>query len=139
VRFLLDTCIVSDAAKPGRFPRLEAWLGAQRLPDLAIGALTFGELRYGIERLPTGRRRAELVTWLETELPPRFAGRILAQDLRVAEAWGVLRSAGEAAGRPLPVIDGLLLATAQIHGLTLVTRNDSDVKDRGVGVLNPYD
>ncbi len=138
MRFLLDTCIVSDAAKAGRFPSLEAWLGAQRLNDLALAALTFGELRYGIERLPTGRRRAELVTWLETELPARFAGRILAQDQRVAEAWGVLRSAGEAAARPLPVVDGLLLATAQIHGLTFVTRNDADVKERGVGVLSPY-
>jgi predicted nucleic acid-binding protein len=138
MRFLLDTCIVSDAAKPGRFPRLEAWLGGQRLDDLAIAALTFGELRYGIERLPAGRKRTELVTWLETQLPSRFASRILPQDQRVAEAWGVLRSAGETAGRPVPIIDGLLLATAQIHGLTFVTRNDADVKDRGVGVLNPY-
>ena len=138
MRFLLDTCIVSDAAKPGRFPPLEAWLSVQRLDDLAVAALTFGELRYGIERLPAGRKRAELITWLETQLPARFAGRILSQDQRVAEAWGILRSAGEAIGRPLPIIDGLLLATAQVHGLTLATRNDTDVKDRGVGVLNPY-
>ncbi len=138
MRFLLDTCIVSDAAKPGRFPTLEAWLGEQRLDDLALAALTFGELRYGIERLPASRKRTELLTWLETQLPHRFAGRILPQDQRVAEAWGVLRSGGEAMGRPLPVIDGLLLATAQIHSLVFVTRNDADVKDRGVGVLNPY-
>lgn len=137
--FLLDTCIVSDAAKPGRFPALETWLGAQRLDDLAIAALTFGELRYGVERLAAGRKRATLITWLETQLPHRFAGRILPQDQRVAEAWGVLRSGGETMARPLPLIDGLLLATAQIHGLTFVTRNDADVRDRGVGVLNPYD
>lgn len=138
MRFLLDTCIVSDAAKIGRFPTLETWLSGQRLDDLALAALTFGELRYGIERLPASRKRIELVTWLETQLPQRFAGRILSQDQRVAEAWGVLRSGGEAMGRSLPVIDGLLLATAQVHGLVFVTRNDADVKDRGVGVLNPY-
>lgn len=138
MRFLLDTCVISDGAKPAQFPSLEAWLGAQRLDDLAVSALTFGELRYGIERLPASRRRTALVTWLETQLPTRFAGRVLSQDQRVAEAWGVLRSAGEAIGRPLPIIDGLLLATAQVHGLTFVTRNETDVAGRGVGVLNPY-
>lgn len=138
MRFLLDTCIVSDAAKAGRFPALEAWLNAQRSEDLAVAALTFGELRYGIERLPASRKRTELITWLETQLPARFAGRILSVDQRVAEAWGVLRSAGDTAGRPLPISDGILLATAQIHGLTFATRNDADVRDRGIGVLNPY-
>jgi toxin FitB len=138
VRFLLDTCILSDAARSGRFPALEAWLGAQRIDDLAVAALTFGELRYGVERLPASRRRTALATWLETQLPIRFPGRILPQDQRVAEAWGVLRSAGEAMGRSLPVVDGLLLATAQVHSLTFVTRNEADVAGRGVGVLNPY-
>jgi toxin FitB len=138
VRFLLDTCVVSDAAKAGRFPGLEAWLGVQRLEDLAIGSLTIGELRYGVERLPASRRRTALVTWLETELPSQFAGRILVLDHRVADAWGVLRSTGDAIGRPLPAIDGLLLATAQVHGLTFVTRNEDDMAGRGIGVLNPY-
>jgi predicted nucleic acid-binding protein len=138
VLFLLDTCVVSDAARRGQFPRLETWLAAQQADDLAISALTLGELRYGVERLPSSQRRSELVTWLETQLPVRFAGRIVAIDQRIADAWGVLRSAGEAQGRPLPVIDGLLLATAQVSGLTFVTRNEKDVKDRGVGVLNPY-
>jgi predicted nucleic acid-binding protein len=138
VLFLLDTCVVSDAARRGQFPRLEAWLTAQRADDLAISALTLGELRYGVERLPSSQRRSELVTWLETQLPVRFAGRIIAIDPRIGEAWGILRAAGETQGRPLPVIDGLLLATAQVSGLTFVTRNEKDVRDRGVGVLNPY-
>jgi predicted nucleic acid-binding protein len=138
VRFLLDTCVLSDAAKPARFPTLETWLGAQRLDDLAVAALTFGELRYGIERLSPSKRRTALTTWLETQLSARFAGRILPQDQRVAEAWGVLRNAGDAMGRPLPIVDGLLLATAQVHSLTFVTRNEADVGGRGVGVLNPY-
>jgi predicted nucleic acid-binding protein len=138
MRFLLDTCIVSDVARKGQFPQLEAWLNAQHPTDLAIGTITLGELRYGIERLPHGRKRTELLTWLETELPAQFANRILAFDDAAADAWGILRATGERIGRPLPLIDGQLLATAHAHRLIFVTRNERDVEARGVGVLNPY-
>jgi predicted nucleic acid-binding protein len=138
MQFLLDTCVVSDGAKPRHFPRLADWLAARGADEAAISALTVGELRYGVERLPAGRKRAELLTWLEVTLMREFAGRVLPLDDRVADAWGVLRAAGEAAGRPLPIVDGMLLATAQAHGLIFVTRNEAHVTGRGVGVLNPY-
>lgn len=138
MRFLLDTCVVSDAAKTGRYPALEQWLAGQRTADLALATITFGELRYGVARLAPGRQRTELATWLETQLPAQFTGRILPLDHQVADAWGQLRAAGEAIGRPLPIVDGLLLATAQVHTLTFVTRNDRALTDRGVGVINPY-
>jgi toxin FitB len=138
MRFLLDTCIVSDAARRGQYPALEAWLNAQHQADLAIGAITLGELRYGVERLPRGRKRTELLTWVETQLPAQFANRIVPFDEKAADAWGILRATGESTGRPLPLIDGQLLATAHVHQLIFVTRNDRDVEERGVGVLNPY-
>jgi predicted nucleic acid-binding protein len=138
MRFLLDTCIVSDAARKGQYPNLETWLNAQQLVDLAISAISLGELRYGVERLPHGRKRTKLLTWIETELPAQFANRILSFNEVAADAWGVLRATGESTGRPLPLIDGQLLATAQSHQLTFVTRNNRDVEGRGVGVLNPY-
>lgn len=138
MKFLLDTCIVSDSARKGYYPQLESWLAAQIIDDLAISVVTIGELRYGIQRLPTGRKRNELLTWLETQLQQNFLGRILDFDNRAAEAWGVLRAAGEATGRPLPMVDGQLLAVAQSNNLTFVTRNDKDVQDRGVSVVNPY-
>lgn len=122
----------------GRYPALEQWLTGQRTADLALAAITLGELRYGVARLAPGRQRTELATWLETQLPPQFAGRILPLDHWVADAWGQLRAAGESIGRPLPILDGLLLATAQVHTLTFVTRNDRALTDRGVGVINPY-
>jgi predicted nucleic acid-binding protein len=138
MRFLLDTCIVSDAARKGQYPQLEAWLVAQNPVDLAIGAVTIGELRYGIERLPHSRKRTDLLTWLETQLSAQFANRILVFDQAAADAWGILRATGEVLGRPLPLVDGQLLAIAHVHGLTFVTRNDRDVEGRGVGVINPY-
>lgn len=138
MRFLLDTCIISDVARSGVYPALEEWASAQRREDLAIGTVTLGELRYGIERLPLGRKRSSLLEWFEGSLLEEFSGRIVTLDQRAADAWGTLRAAGEAMGRPLPLVDGLLLAMAQVNNLTFVTRNESDVVGRGVPVLNPY-
>jgi len=138
VRYLLDTCVISDGAKPGKFPRLSEWLEAQAADELAISALAVGELRYGIQRLAAGRKREQLKHWLDAVLLPSFAGRVLAIDGLIADAWGLLRASGDESGRPLPFIDGLMLATARVNGLTFVTRNVSDVDSRGVAVLSPY-
>lgn len=138
MRFLLDTCILSDGARPTRFPRLAAWIEAQDAMDLAIGSVTVGELRCGIQRLPAGRKREALKRWLDTELLPEFADRVLPINTAVAEIWALLRASGEESGRPLPLIDGLLLATAQARGLTFVTRNLGHVEHRGVSVFSPY-
>jgi predicted nucleic acid-binding protein len=138
VKYLLDTCVLSDGARPAQFPQLAKWLGAQATEDLAVGALTVGELRDGIQRLPSGRKRERLKQWLDSELLPTFADRVLPIDGPVADAWALLRGSGEEMGRELPIVDGLLLATAQVHGLTFVTRNLADVENRGIAVLSPY-
>jgi predicted nucleic acid-binding protein len=77
MRVLLDTCALSDRARPAQFPRLADWLGAQATDDLAIAALTVGELRYGVQRLSPGRKRERLTLWLDTELLTAFTDRIL--------------------------------------------------------------
>jgi predicted nucleic acid-binding protein len=100
--------------------------------------LTVGELRDGIQRLAAGRKRERLKHWLDSELLPTFANQLLDVDEGVAEAWSLLRASGEEMGRVLPVVDGLLLATAQVHGLIFVTHNLADVEHRGVAVLSPY-
>ncbi len=138
MRFLLDTCIISDAARKGRYSQMQKWLDAQSPADLAIASISLGELRYGIERLPHSRKRTALLTWFETELATQFANRVLTFDSAAADAWGVLRATGEKDGRPLPIVDGQLLAMAHANGLVFVTRNEADVAGRGVGVLNPY-
>lgn len=138
MRYLLDTCVLSDAARPRQYAQLAKWLGAQSISDFAVASLTIGELRYGVQRLVPGKKRERLKHWLETELLAAFAGRVLGIDVPVAESWALLRAAGDAAGRPLPLVDGLLLATAQVHGLTLVTRDIAELDGRGVRVFSPY-
>lgn len=139
MRFLLDTNVLAEPARPDPDPGVLAWLRDQSSLDLAISVLTLGEIEKGIALLPEGRRRHRLEEWLASDLPRQFIGRVLPVDADVARSWGRLSAEARRGGRELPVIDGLLLATAAAMGLTLVTRNVGDCADRGVPVLNPWE
>ncbi len=126
-------------AKPRPNAGVVDWLRSQSPLDLAISVLSLGEVRKGVSLMPTGTRREALEQWLANELPRQFFGRVLPVDEAAALAWGRLSAEGRASGRELPVIYGLLLATAAAHRLTFVTRNESDCKERGVAIHNPWD
>ena len=138
VRYLLDTNVLSELAKPSPSVRVAQWIASQSALDTAISVLTIGELSQGVRALPSGSRRDQLVEWVETAVPRQFLGRTLPADDRVAIEWGRLSAEAKRGGRPLPVIDGLLLATAAVHKLTFVTRNEGDCVGRGVETLNPW-
>ena len=138
MRFLLDAMVVSEPAKPKPNSGVIAWLDEQVGPDLAISVLTIGELARGVARMAEGRRKRALRKWLADALAAQFAGRLIPIDGEVAYVWGELSADGDRGGRPLPVTDGLLLATAKVHELTLVTRNTADFDGRGIPILNPY-
>lgn len=138
MRFLLDTNVLSEAARTDPNPGLARWLREQSTLDLCISVLTLGEIRKGVLLLPEGPKRERLHEWLRAELTRQFTNRILPVDQGVALAWGRLAAESRASGRRLPVTDGLLLATAARHDLTFVTRSGRDCGDRGVPVLNPW-
>ena len=138
MRYLLDTNVLSEAARPEPDPGVVEWLDRQPVLDLAISVLTLGEIRKGVELLADGRRRTRLSEWLDRELPRQFEGRVLPVDDAVAHEWGRLSARGRREGRELPVVDGLLLATAAAHRLVFVTRNEADCRDRGVEIHNPW-
>ena len=136
--YLIDTNVLSEAVKSAADPGVREWLGSLPTTRGFLSVLTLGEITRGVELVPPGSRKEQLRAWLAQELPQRFSGRILDIDREVAEAWGVLDAEGRRIGRPLPIVDGLLLATARFHNLTFVTRNIRDCGDRGVPVLNPW-
>lgn len=138
MRYLLDTNVLSEPARPDPDARVVAWLDGRDPLECALSVLTLGAIQKGVSLMPEGRRRDQLGEWLLTELPRQFAGRILTIDERVTIAWGQLTAEGRRQGRESPVIDGLLLATAAVHGLTFVTRNERDCTGRGVPILNPW-
>jgi predicted nucleic acid-binding protein len=137
--FLLDTNVISELVKSRPEPAVTKWIDATEENLLCLSVLTFGEIRKGIAALPdVSSRRVSLETWLDNELTLRFAGRILAIDQAIADRWGAITAKALAAKSPLPVIDGLLAATALQHNLTLVTRNTRDVAITGTSVFNPW-
>lgn len=137
--FLLDTNVISELVKRRPEARVVRWVEAADERLLYLSVLTLGEIRKGVAALGNRRRRAVLEAWLETSLPSRFAGRILPVDEAVAGRWGAISAAAAAKGRPLPVLDSLLAATALCHDLTLVTRNTADMAGTGTVVLNPWE
>jgi predicted nucleic acid-binding protein len=136
--FLVDTNVLSELARPEPEPAVVAWVGGVDAPLLFLSVLTLGELQKGISAHPDANRRARLSAWVDGTLRPWFDRRVLPVDRAVAERWGALSGVASRAGRPLPVIDGLLAATALHHGLTLVTRNVADVAATGTSVLCPW-
>lgn len=136
--FLLDTNVVSEWVRPRPDAGVVAWLAEADEDRVFISVVTLAELRYGIERLAAGQRRRRLDEWLREELPLRFEGRVLPIDAAIADAWGRLTASMEATGRPIAVADAFIAATAEAHGLALVTRNVSDFEATVKSVMNPW-
>jgi predicted nucleic acid-binding protein len=136
MKFLMDTNVISEISRGRRCdPSVAEWYRSVELGSICLSSLVVGELRAGIERLR--QRDGERAVRLDRALilaVDMFADRILGIDRRVAEAWGRLN-----AERSVPTVDGLIAATALVHGLIVVTRNVRDFAIAGVRVLNPFE
>ena len=133
--YLLDTNVVSELRKRGRCDEnVAAWYTSISYDDLFLSVLTLGEIRKGIELVrDRDPWQAEVLeNWL-MYVDQNYEGRILSIDADITEAWGRMHYI-----RNVPVIDGLLAATAKVHNLTLVTRNLQDVEGLGTDLLNPF-
>lgn len=126
--------VVSESARPRPEPAVIEWLERQPAGDVGVSVLTLGEIAKGVDSLAPGRRRYQLAHWLENDLPQWFRDRVLGIDIPVALEWGRLA----ARRQNLPVVDGLLVATASVHRVTLVTRNVRDCAGLGTPVLDPW-
>jgi predicted nucleic acid-binding protein len=139
VSWLLDTCLVSEFTRKRADEGVARWLALEDEAGMYLSAVTIGELEKGLTRLNDSSRRKRLRAFIEVEIIERFRGRILVPDEQVWRRWGSLCGVSERSGKgPLPVVDTLIAATAQIHGLTIVTRNERDFARCEVPVLNPW-
>jgi len=136
--FLLDTNVLSELTRITPDSRVAAWLQTVPEEELHVSVLTLGEIRKGIELLPSGKRRDQFERWLETVLQSWFSGRVLPVDHPIAERWGTLTAKAKLGGTPIAVIDGLLAATAAQHSLTVVTRNTKHFNGAGALLFNPW-
>lgn len=135
MKYLADANVLSEATKPEPNPRVLAWLKRHR-KQIVVNPIILGELEYGILTLPAGRRRTNLAEW--------FGGvkkRVLQLEFDAATAheWASLLAKLKKHGRPMPIKDSLIAATARQFGLTVATRNVADYRASGVKLVNPFD
>ena len=136
--YLLDTNVISEPKRPKPDVRVIQWLSSVNEVETFLSALTIGEMKKGVEKLPSSKNRALVQDYLE-KTRNRFAGRILTITEKTFLVWGKMMAEFEKKGLMRPVLDSLLEATALEHDLILVTRNVRNFQGSSVTVLNPWE
>lgn len=137
MKYLLDTCVISELTKPVPNSDVISWLNSIDADKLFISVITIGEIQKGLSKLSDIKKKKKLTEWLNTLLD-KYQDRLISIDLKVAEKWGFLLGNSEKKGVSISSIDGLLAATVYTHNLTLVTRNESDFIHVDIPVFNPW-
>ena len=138
MKYLLDTCVLSELVKTAREEKVIGWLTVHREDQMFISAITIAELQRGIAKLPKSKRRSGLITW-QKQIESDFKDRILAFDQVVAHSNAEMTAQSEAKGKSMATFDSMIAATAQAHGCHLVTRNVRDFVNSGVEITNPWE
>jgi hypothetical protein len=136
-RYLLDTNIISNVAKPTPSGLLIAWMTQQPDDDLFIASLTVAEIRRGVLEKPAGKKRDQLEAWFSGPEGPQalFAGRMLPFDEKAGLVWARLMAEGRTKGRPRSGLDMIVAAIAEANDCIVVTDNEKDFA--GLSILNP--
>ena len=136
--WLLDTNTLSELRKPKPEPKVVAFVGAQPLDSLYVSAVTFAEIRFGIELVADVHKRAALSDWLNLQLRPMFENRVLPVSEDVMFKWRLLVEEGRKAGHTFSQPDLIIAATALHHGLTIVSRDTGGYDRTGALLVNPW-
>ncbi|MEA3280893.1 MAG: type II toxin-antitoxin system VapC family toxin [Thermodesulfobacteriota bacterium] len=136
--FILDTCAVSELSRQEPNPGVLAWFTSCPVNELYLSVLTVGDLRYGIDRLPEGNKKIDLLNWFDAVVKS-YRNAILPIDEHIADRWGTERARLAAKGRSPAVVDALIACTAAEHAFAIVTRNVADFDDFTVRVVNPWE
>ncbi len=138
MRYLLDTCVVSELVAKRPNPSVLAWVDSLDPDSMFLSVITIGEIRKGIEKLNDQKRKSALEVWLKDELLVRFSGRILPIGTDVMLMWGKTVGSLELKGKKMSAIDSLIAAVALQGDLCLATRNEADFQHSGVKMINPW-
>jgi len=135
---VLDTNVVSELMRPVSSPAVLKWISKYPARELYSSTITLAEILYGIELLPTGKRRSELLAGAERMFTGVLAERIFGFDDQAARAFAPIACAQRKRGRPMAELDAQIAAIAQVHRAALATRNTDDFEGCGVQLMNPW-
>jgi predicted nucleic acid-binding protein len=137
VKYLLDTNVLSEMQKSNCNPGVENFTDKILLEDMVISVISIGEIAFGMEKLPEGKKKSTLSHWLNNQIPQQFEDRIINIDTDVMMEWGRICARAK---KTLSPIDSLIAATVLAHRMTLVTRNTRDFTAvEGLSLINPWD
>ena len=138
MEYLFDTYALSElVAKRPNPHAVEALLALPR-EAWFLSSITVGEIRRGIDQSDPGKSRSFLESWFQEHIRGIYLHKVIVFDVEEATAWGTLVATLRRKHLPTGVVDSMLAATALVHGLTVVTRNESDFAHCGVPILNPW-
>ena len=137
MRVLLDTCVISELWRKGGSEKVRNSVSVLSPNDTYLSVLTVGEITKGIHLLNESKKKRDLLNKL-TLLENEYQQNILIIDLETTRLWGQIQATSQKNGRPIPVSDGLIAATAKHHGLHIMTRNTSDFEGTDVMLSNPW-
>lgn len=135
---VVETNVLSESMRIAPDRRVTEWLDAQPLETLYLSIVTVAELRYGVARLPTGKRRQVLHERIETQVLPGFAGRILPFDLAATRTFAAQMAKAQNDGISVALSDAYIAAIASAHGMTIATRDITPFRAVGVSVIDPW-
>jgi predicted nucleic acid-binding protein len=135
---VLDTNVVSEALRPSPAEHVLRWLAAQERLTVYTTTITLAEVHYGIELLPTGKRRTNLAAGADRMFTVLFSGRILPFDEEAAQMYGKIMAGREALGRPISQSDAMTAAIARTAQASVATRNTKDFEHCGIRIVNPW-
>jgi toxin FitB len=138
MRYLVDTCVLSELTKSAPSSNVVRWLSKADESTLCISALSLGELESGVRHLRASKRASALRAWLD-DLRETYGERVVPVSADVAVEWGKVVGDARKKGIALPVVDALLGATALVHDLTVVTRNVRDIGRTGARIFDPWE
>ena len=139
MKYLIDTCILSELMRIKQDPKVLAWFDSVPDSSLFVSLFSIGEIRRGILRLPPSHRRDELTQAFDSQLLPLFSDKLVAWNRKAAEVWAEIYTHGEEVGRCPSLLDSMIGATALAHGMAMVTRNVRDFQFEGLKVITPFD
>lgn len=135
---ILDTNVISELTRPVPEPGVMSWLDSLPVGETAITAITAAELRYGVHRLPDGRRKNELSKAVQAIITTDFRGRVQPFDVLAADQYADVVTARERTGHPISTTDAQIAAICRVLEATLATRNTSDFADTGIDLVDPW-
>lgn len=139
MKYLLDTCVISEITKREPNRNVISWLQAQDEANLFLSILTFGEIQKGIQKSTDQNRKKKLKMWLEEDLKKRFENRIIPIDLKIVTNWGSIQGSAELIGKPMAAIDSLIAVSGLTYNCIVATRNISDMEQSTAELFNPWE